>query len=323
MTWSSRVLRLLPALALVAAGLGLPAGAPPAPPVPTPVPVADAQPSFPITAAFYYGWGQTNTRFTPLHGTDDTLHPSVARRHVETMRFMGMEAGISSWWGAGSPSDRRIPNQLRAADGTPFRWSLYYELEGPQYPDPSVAKIRADLAYLQSRYAGDRSYLRIGGKPVLFVWAGPEDGCAMASRWKAADTLGFYVVLKRFYRSSSCAAQPVSWHDYGPASRVLDNRPWSYSISPGFSSAGEARPRLARSLAAWRTALAQMKASGARWQLITTFNEWGEGTAVEAAAQWRSRSGHGRYADLAHDTYVAPRVPLAAGPRPRRALTLR
>lgn len=81
---------------------------------------------------------------------------------------------------------------------------------------------------------------------------------------------------------------------------MLDNRPWSYSISPGFHSVGDARARLPRSAAAWAESLTRMKASGARWQLITTYNEWGEGTAVEAATAWRSWTGYGRYADLSH-----------------------
>ena len=312
MTRVRRAARTLPALVLSAAlALGLavgttsppPAARQPATPSATTA-VADVQPTWPITAAFYYGWGQGGrSRFTPLYGTDDSIYPAVAKRHVETMRFMGMEAGISSWWGAGSASDRRIPGQLRAADGTPFRWSLYYELEGAQYPNPSVAKIRADLSYIKTKYAADRNYLRIGGKPVLFVWADGGDGCDMAARWKQANTLGFYVVLKRFYRWQSCAAQPVSWHDYGPASRILDNRPHSFSVSPGFSSVGEARPRLARDPTAWADALKRMKASGARWQLVTTFDEWGEGTAVEAAKEWTSWTGRGRYADLSWATY--------------------
>lgn len=306
-----RLLRALPALVLSAA-LAAGLAAPPEPArtarsgptaAPAAVPVADVQPTWPITAAFYYGWGQSRSRATPLYGTDDSIYPAVAKRHVATMRFMGMAAGVSSWWGAGSPSDQRIPNQLRAADGTPFRWSLYYEPEGPQYADPSPAKIRADLAYVQSRYAADPSYLRIGGRPVIFVWAGPNDGCGMAARWQAANTLGFYVVLKRFAGFTRCPYVPQSWHDYGPADRFLDNRPWSVSVSPGFSSVGEARPRLARDPAAWHLALRRMKASGARWQLVTTFNEWGEGTAVEAAAQWPSWTGRGRYADLAWATY--------------------
>jgi hypothetical protein len=298
-----RALRVLPAVVLAAAlAVGLAAAPAPAAAPPS-VPVADVQPTWPITAAFTYGWGQSRSQATPLLGSDDTRSLAVAERHVATMRYMGMEAGISSWWGVGSASDVRIPNQLRAADGTPFRWALYYELEGPQYPDPSPAKIRSDLAHIRRAYGADPSYLRIGGKPVLFVWAGPGDRCGMNARWRAANTLGFHVVLKRFQSFASCPDQPQSWHDYGPATRVLDNRPWSVSVSPGFWSVGEARPRLARDPAAWHAALKSMKASGARWQLVTTLNEWGEGTAVEAAVQWRSWTGHGRYADLSHATY--------------------
>ena len=44
-----------------------------------------------------------------------------------------------------------------------------------------------------------------------------------------------------------------------------------------------------------------MVASGARWQLVTSFNEWGEGTAVESAAEWASASGWGSYLDALHD----------------------
>jgi hypothetical protein len=43
-----------------------------------------------------------------------------------------------------------------------------------------------------------------------------------------------------------------------------------------------------------------MTASGDAFQLITTFNEWGEGTAVEAAPDWQSPSGFGTYLDLLH-----------------------
>ena len=34
------------------------------------------------------------------------------------------------------------------------------------------------------------------------------------------------------------------------------------------------------------------------FRLLTTFNEWGEGTAVESAREWRSRSGYGSYLDV-------------------------
>ena len=44
-----------------------------------------------------------------------------------------------------------------------------------------------------------------------------------------------------------------------------------------------------------------MVASGAQWQLVTSFNEWGEGTAVESATEWSSPSGQGAYLDALHD----------------------
>ena len=43
-----------------------------------------------------------------------------------------------------------------------------------------------------------------------------------------------------------------------------------------------------------------MVASRARWQLILSFSEWGEGTAVESAREWASRSGYGSYLDVLH-----------------------
>jgi hypothetical protein len=50
--------------------------------------------------------------------------------------------------------------------------------------------------------------------------------------------------------------------------------------------------------------LARQVASGARWQLVTTFNEWGEGTAVEPSREWESESGHGTYLDALRAAYV-------------------
>jgi hypothetical protein len=43
-----------------------------------------------------------------------------------------------------------------------------------------------------------------------------------------------------------------------------------------------------------------MATSGQSWQLITSFNEWGEGTSVEGATQWATPSGQGAYLDAPH-----------------------
>jgi hypothetical protein len=40
-----------------------------------------------------------------------------------------------------------------------------------------------------------------------------------------------------------------------------------------------------------------MVASRARWQLVSSFNDWADGTAVEPASEWASPSGFGHYLD--------------------------
>jgi hypothetical protein len=44
-----------------------------------------------------------------------------------------------------------------------------------------------------------------------------------------------------------------------------------------------------------------MVASKAPFQLVATFDEWGEGTSVESASEWASGSGYGAYLDALHN----------------------
>ena len=45
-------------------------------------------------------------------------------------------------------------------------------------------------------------------------------------------------------------------------------------------------PRLSRDPARFELDIQRMAASGAFWQLVTTWNEWGEGTSVEPATEF-------------------------------------
>jgi hypothetical protein len=266
----------------------------------------DYQPSFPIRAAFYYpwfpdAWKQQGfnpfTNYNPSLGLYDASQ-AVTKRHIAAMRYGGIQAGIASWWGQGSRTDTRIPGLLQAAAGTKFRWSLYYENESQG--DPSVAQLTGDLTYIRDKYGNDPSFLRLNGKFVIFVYSDGNDACDMVDRWKQANTVGAYIVLKVFPGYRECATQPNSWHQYSPAVAADFQKGYSYAISPGFWKKGDA-VRLARDLNRWRRTVRQMVASGARWQLITTFNEWGEGTSVESARQWRTPSGYGAYLDALHN----------------------
>jgi Glycosyl hydrolase family 99 len=266
----------------------------------------DVQPSLPLRAAFYYpwfpeAWQQQGiypfTYYTPTLGYYNSSDPAVIGQHIAAMQYGGIEAGIVSWWGPGSRTDSRLPTILAATAGSSFRWSIYYEDEGQG--DPSVSALTADLTYLRDRYGSDPSYLRINGRLVVFVYADSADGCAMVERWKQANTVNAYLVLKVFAGYRACASQPDGWHQYAPALPASAQENFSYTISPSFNKVG-GDFCLGRDLARWRRNIRDMIASGATFQLITTFNEWGEGTAVESAQEWASASGYGAFLDALH-----------------------
>jgi hypothetical protein len=262
-----------------------------------------AQPSFPIRAAFYYpwypeAWKQQSyypyTNYTPSLGLYSSRDVDILKQHIAMMQHAHIDAGIASWWGQGSQTDGKIDGLLSAAAGTNFHWALYYEDEGQE--NPTVSQIQSDLAYIRDHYGESPNFLRVDGNFVVFVYSDRGDRCGMADRWKQANTVGAYIVLRIFPGYAKCASQPDSWHQYSPATAVVQVGEMSYAISPGFWLKGGS-VRLERDIDQWSQNVRDMVASGAKWQLIETFNEWGEGTAVEPAEQWSSSSGYGLYLD--------------------------
>jgi Calx-beta domain/Glycosyl hydrolase family 99 len=280
----------------------------------------DGQPAFPIRANFYYqwfaeGWTQNSifpyTKYNPSLGFYDSGDAAVIQSHIRSMVHGKFQATIASWWGQSQKSEQtRVPALLAnaAAVDPSFRITLYHEPEGSG--KPSESQIRSDLEYIKTNYGGHASFLRVNGRPVLFVYNADDTSCAVVDRWRAANnTTNFYLVLKVFSGWASCANQPDGWHQYGPSTpyhRHIPANPaisGSVNISPGFWHAEDAdppggdRPYLARDLTRWRQNIRDMIVSGAHWQLVTSFNEWGEGTSVESASEWTSPSGHGVYLD--------------------------
>ena len=153
---------------------------------------------------------------------------------------------------------------------------------------------------MRDKYGNHPSFLRVNGKFVVFVYADGNDACGMADRWKQANTVGAYIVLKVFPGYKNCPSQPDSWHQYSPAVATDSQQGYSYAIAPGFWKKGDA-VRLARDLNRWHQNVRDMVASKAPWQLIATFNEWGEGTSVEGAKEWETGSGYGAYLDALHN----------------------
>ncbi len=202
--------------------------------------------------------------------------------HIAMMRYARCSAGIASWWGPSSPYSPRIDTCLQAAEGTKFKWCLYYEREG--YQDPTPDELNSDLDYI-GRWTSHPNYLKVEGKPVIFAYAAGNDAAQMVARWDMANADRFHVCLKLFHGFEDCLVQPDSWHEYAPANARSDFSPHSFSVSPGFAMTGQP-VRLPRDPDRFRADVKDMDASTAFWHLVTTFNEWGEGTAVEPALEY-------------------------------------
>jgi hypothetical protein len=312
---------LLAMISSCTAGQPDPGPSSPVPPsrvVALPAPNSADQPAFPIRAAFYYGWFPEGwaqkslspyTRYSPALGLYDSGDRRALTTQVQALVHGGFDAAIVSWWGSGQKSEEvRVPELLAtaAAVDPALRFALYFEEEGTS--DPTTADLIRDLDYLAARYFPAGNYLRVAGRPVLFVYNADDQDCSVVRRWHAAAAASpVYVVMKVFPGWERCRVQPDGWHQYAPADSVVSVIPadrqvtGAVTISPGFWRAEDARPLLSRNLDRWRRDVATMLGSHADWQLVTSFNEWGEGTSVENAAEWTSASGYGAYLDVLHD----------------------
>jgi hypothetical protein len=273
-------------------------------------PSALAAPFSSIRIAAYYPWFPEGwvhaqmdpfTHYRPSLGYYDAGRPSVIDRHIRAMQWGHITAATYSWWGRGSQTDTRFPAHLAAGGRLGFQWAIYHELEG--YGDPSVESIRADLEYIRDTYAASPGYLKLGGRPVVFVYGDKDDGknCGAATRWATANqTVGAYLVLRTFTGYRACEASIDGWHPYSANKNEFDLFPFAYSISPGFYFAKDERPARRRSVRSWARMVHRMVDSPAQFHFVISFNEWGEGTAIESAVQWKSPSGYGRYLDVLH-----------------------
>ena len=261
----------------------------------------------PIRAAFYYPWypetWYADQAHPPSAGLYNSSDPATLRRQVREARYAHLDAFIASWWGVGQLTDRRLPLLLDAAKAQGFHVAPYYEPEGTT--NPTVATIKHDLAHLESLAAssGD-TWLRVNGKPVIFVYNTNDTTCAITRKWHDAAP-NWYINLKVFDGYRSCPIQPDSWHQYVPSQPIDEQLPYAAGISPGFQLHGDS-PRLSRNLVRFKQSIAAMVASKATWQLVISFNEWGEGTTVEPSPDWSSSSGKGTYLDALHDGLPRP-----------------
>lgn len=257
---------------------------------------------------------QSPTLNHPEGGLYDSHDPQVVARHVAQAKAAGLTGLIVSWWGVGSFEDKALPAILRAAAAAGLRVTVYLE----QQKGGAAGAVR-DIAYLIRSYAGHPAWLHARGRPVLFLYLQALRDLP-ARDWRAAagrafligdvspretrdfaawapfmDSIHVYVLAP--YVTGMTPPQMAAWADrtYPRWRRLAGDRLFCATVIPGFDDTrvpGRPTPRPtvprydgATYRALWEAAIRHR----ADWAIVTSFNEWHEGSEIEPSLELGDR----------------------------------
>jgi hypothetical protein len=178
-----------------------------------------------------------------------------------------------------------------------LQWGLkaciLYEVEA--YANPTAAQVTTEFQYLAANHWDHPAYLRFDGKPVVFVYTAENASNAMSTKYSTA-TSGFTTAYMMLQTNSNVTTTPSPAGFFTFTANRTSTLSNSYTILPGFWLGGSPTPVTTRNLATWNTNIASMIASAKTWQIVISFNEWGEGSIIEPSDELGTA-----YLDALHD----------------------
>ena len=300
-----------------------------------------------LVLAFYYNWFDENTwRQDKVPDFPAALYVSRDRaamaRQIEQAQSAGIDAFVVSWYGPRTENNQTETNLRMLLDEAAvrnFRIAIDFETQGPFFG--SSGDVTQALRSLLATHANHPAYLRVDGRPVIFfwrqqrfgvgAWQGMRDAVDPGRQvlWIAEGVdISFQQVFDGHHLYSvAWSADPgvhlIKWGQrVRAASQTWGRKIWVATVMPGYNDTrtgrGDAfiRPRDDGAYYAktWNGALA----SGADWVIITSWNEWPEGSYIEPSQAYGSR-----YLDLTRDWVARYKRGEGAAPAPAPASTPR
>ncbi|MBN1344996.1 MAG: hypothetical protein JXQ73_20045 [Phycisphaerae bacterium] len=254
----------------------------------------------------------------PVGGPYDSTDPAVVDRHMRQFAEAGIDVAIVSWWGPGDHTDKAMPIILDHAAKHGLKVTVYFEVVRSK--PPTVESAVSDLDYLAGRYASHPAWLRVGSYPVIFLYGrvmGQLDevewirALDLSRRQSGANWIAIADGIRAGYGAlfdgihgyntmGSYLNQPESsWPEIARAhmtSAIRYARPNAHiacaTIVPGYDDTKIRKPGAALDRADGRLYDAQWKVAletQPDWILITSFNEWHEGSEIEPSAELRDK----------------------------------
>jgi uncharacterized protein YraI len=263
----------------------------------------------PLVLAFYYDWFDENI-WKPSQVADmpvsrySSRDPQAVARQIQQARGAGIDAFVVSWWGAGNPTDDNLKIVLDQARAANFSVAVDFELTSPFYRSRNDAV--NSLRRLIATHANHPAYLRVNGKPVIFFWRQQNYSVDTwqvirdsvdpnhQTLWIAegVDTSYLRVFDGHHLYSVAWARDPAAeLQKYAGHVRAYGaDKIWVATAMPGnddtrtHRKGAYVRDRRGGDLyrETWRGALA----SSPDWTIITSWNEWVEGTMIEPSVSY-------------------------------------
>ncbi len=279
----------------------------------------------------------------PALGAYDSHDPKVIDQHCQWAKAAHIDTFIVSWWGHGDYSDRAMPKILEACARHGLAACIYYEA----VPKPQTAEAAArDIIRVLEKYGSHKAHLKVDGKPVVFIY-GRAVGQLGLMGWLEAVKLvnagyrGGAVLLGDQF-SYGAARVFAGVHTYNTAGSLagrspVDAQKWAeatypswvqladgadtivaITVIPGYDDTKIRKPGLAVERydgELYRIQWEQAIVADPHWVLVTSFNEWHEGSEIEPSLQYGGKYIEltGQFAERFKSTPRRPHVPTASG----------
>ncbi len=270
-----------------------------------------------LVLAFYYNWYDEKS-FGPRKTSDQPVTPykssdrATIERQVDDAKQAGIDGFVVSWYGPRDSSDNQTELNLRTlldvARQKNFKVAVDFETNGPFFK--SRSDVQDALSSLLSTHANHPAYLKVNGKPVVFFW---QNNRYSVNDWstirQAVDPLHLSIWIgegtnldylrvfdgHHLYNiawSSDPRATVITWGQR-VREKAIELGAFKYFVGtamPGFDdrltgrSGSIYRPRSNGEY--FRQAFTGVTQSNADWAIITSFNEWVEGSQIEPSVTY-------------------------------------